>query len=78
VTAGELLLAALKLAGMYQSQLARATGLSTKHINQLVTGKAPFSVAVALRIESALQTVSAEDLMVAQARAQVRQARATR
>lgn len=69
---------ALVLAGISQAALARATGLTAKHINQLAMGWVPFSVDVALRLESALPALSAEDLMVAQARAQVRAARLAR
>ncbi|MGZ4659843.1 MAG: helix-turn-helix transcriptional regulator [Arthrobacter sp.] len=69
---------ALVLAGISQAALARATGLTTKHVSQLATGKVPFSVDVALRMESVLPTLSAEELMVSQARAQVRAARMAR
>lgn len=37
---GACLLDALAEAGFYQADLARLTGLSTKHINQMVHGKA--------------------------------------
>lgn len=72
--AADLLRAALDEEGVSQALLAYRTGLTPKHINQLVHGKAPLSVAVALRLQLALSTVSAEDLMVAQARDQVRRA----
>lgn len=67
--------AALEAADVSQAMLAVATGLTTKHVNQVCQGNAPLSVDVALRIESALPALSAEDLMVAQTRAQVRAAR---
>jgi len=43
--------------------------------NRVFQGKAPLSAEVTVRIESVLPTISAEVLMVSQARAQVRAAR---
>jgi DNA-binding transcriptional regulator YdaS (Cro superfamily) len=77
MTLAEALRTGLKLAGVSQAWLAQRAGLSAKHVNQLLMGKVPLSVNVALRIERAIVTVSAEELMVAQAREQVRAAKAS-
>lgn len=74
MSAAALLRAALELEGVSQALLAYRTGLSAKHVNQMVQDKAPISAAVAVRIQLALSTVSAEDLMIAQAREQVQRA----
>ena len=66
--------AALRLEDVSQAMLAVSTGLTTKHISQVLTGKVPLSVDVAIRIQRALTTITAEELMVAQAREQVREA----
>ena len=65
---------ALRLEGISQTTLAARTGLSTKHVSQVMTGHAPLSVDVAVRIQRAISTITAEDLMVAQARDLVRKA----
>lgn len=70
--AGDYLRGAIDMCGFGQAWLARTAGLSPKHVNQLVKGRAMFSADVAVRIERALPTVSAMDLMVMQAREQVR------
>ena len=70
--------AALNLEGVSQAQLARATGLTTKHVNQLMTGKVALSVDVALRMEAVIPRLSAENLMISQAREQVRAAKAAK
>jgi plasmid maintenance system antidote protein VapI len=77
-TAPEALRQALVLAGISQAALARETGLTAKHINQIFMGKAPMSVDVAIRLERILPAISAEDLMVAQVRSQVQAMRALR
>ena len=38
---------------MNQAELARRTGLSTKHVNQIVRGKVPITTEVARRLERA-------------------------
>lgn len=53
---GDTLLDLLKERGIKQSTLAKATGLSTKHINQIVKGKARISVETAIRFEDVLGT----------------------
>ena len=53
---GDTLLDLLKERGIKQSTLARATGLSTKHINQIIKGKARIGVKTALLLERELQT----------------------
>ena len=75
MSAPEMLREAIELQGLGQAWLARRTGLSAKHINQVVTGKVPLSADVAVRIERFIPTLSAEDLMLEQARTQVREAR---
>jgi HTH-type transcriptional regulator/antitoxin HigA len=48
---GETLVEVLADRGMSQAELARRTGLSTKHINQIVLGAASLSAETALRLE---------------------------
>jgi addiction module HigA family antidote len=48
---GETLVEVLAERGMSQAELARRTGLSTKHINQIVLGAATLSADTALRFE---------------------------
>jgi len=48
---GETLVEVLTDRGMSQAELARRTGLSTKHINQVVLGTATLSAETALRLE---------------------------
>jgi plasmid maintenance system antidote protein VapI len=71
-----LLQCALEERGWSQAALCRATGLSTKHVNLLVQGKVPMSPTVAVRVERALPgLLTAEELMYAEVRRQVRAAR---
>lgn len=72
---GSSIRAALEAEDVSQAMLAVSTGLSPKHVNQIITGRVPLSVDVAIKIENSIPSLSAEDLMVAQAREQVRQAR---
>ena len=78
MTVAEALRIALNIEGITQAELSSLTRLTEKHVSQLFTGKVPLSVDVALRIEAALTCVSAEELMIAQARQQVREARSAR
>jgi HTH-type transcriptional regulator/antitoxin HigA len=48
---GDTLVEVLSERGMSQAELARRTGLSTKHINQIVLGTASLSAETALRLE---------------------------
>lgn len=48
---GETLAETLDTLGMTQAELARRTGLSTKHVNQIINGAAPISPETALMIE---------------------------
>jgi addiction module HigA family antidote len=48
---GETLVEVLAARRMSQAELARRTGLSTKHINQIILGTASLSVETALRLE---------------------------
>lgn len=49
---GPLIVTVLALARMRQAELARRTGLSTKHVNQLCKGIVPMSIDIALRLEA--------------------------
>ena len=51
VVPGETLSEVLENQGMSQAELARRTGLSPKHINQIVSGEAPISPETALKFE---------------------------
>lgn len=51
---GPLIVTILALARMRQAELARRTGLSTKHVNQLCKGIVPMSIDIALRLEQQL------------------------
>ncbi|WP_187283750.1 helix-turn-helix transcriptional regulator [Streptomyces sp. adm13(2018)] len=42
--------AALQHAGLSQAQVARELGLSTKHMSQMLTGRAPLTITWASRI----------------------------
>lgn len=53
VAPGETLLEVLEEEGMSQAELARRTGLSTKHISQIANGHVPISTDVAIRLERA-------------------------
>ncbi len=52
-TPGEILKATLAGLGMSQAELSRRTGLSTKHINQIVMGTAVLSIETAIKVEEA-------------------------
>lgn len=49
---GEELARVLEALGMSQIQLAKATGLSTKHINQIISGKAALTYETAIKLET--------------------------
>lgn len=68
---GEVLQRELDAEGVSQAWLARQTGLTTKHVNQLIKGHARLSVEVAVRIEMAVPAISAEGLLVAQIRQEI-------
>lgn len=51
---GSVILQVLKKGGLRQTDLARATGYSTKHINQIIQGKAKITPEVALALEESL------------------------
>lgn len=61
----------LDAAGVSQALLAHRTGISTKHVNQLIKGKARLSVDVAVRIEMAVPAISAEGLLIDQLRQEI-------
>ncbi|HEY9367542.1 helix-turn-helix transcriptional regulator [Streptomyces sp.] len=42
--------ACLKVAGLSQAEAAQTLGISTKHMSQMLTGRAPMSIAWADRI----------------------------
>jgi plasmid maintenance system antidote protein VapI len=68
---GEVLQHELDAAGVSQAWLARQTGLTTKHINQIIMGRARLSVDVAVRIEMAMPAISAEGLLITQIRQEI-------
>jgi plasmid maintenance system antidote protein VapI len=70
-----LLARALEAQGVAQADVARRSGLSTKHINQLAQGHAPMSVDVALRLEYVLG-IDAGEWMAADAQAKISRQRA--
>jgi HTH-type transcriptional regulator / antitoxin HigA len=53
---GELLLEAIEERNMTQLDLARHTAISTKHLNQIIKGKASITAETALRLEQVLGT----------------------
>ena len=67
--------AALLTAGMKQVDLERTTGLSAKYVGELLQGKVTMSAPVALLIERAIEGLTAEELLYAEARKQIRFAR---
>lgn len=68
---GDLLRHGLYEAGVRQAWLARTTGLTPKHVNQLIMGRARLTVEVAVRIEMAVPSISAEGLLIAQVRREI-------
>ena len=52
VRPGETLAEVLQTRGMSQAELARRTGLSTKHVNQVINGDASITAETALRLET--------------------------
>jgi len=54
VSPGETLAEMLNARGMSQAELARRTGISTKHINLILKGSAPISPETALKLERVL------------------------
>lgn len=55
---GETLSERLEEIGMTHTELAARTGLSTKHVNQIIGGSAPITPETALRLEHATRTAS--------------------
>jgi addiction module HigA family antidote len=56
---GEILLEEfLKPAGMTQSELADASGLSTRRINAIINGRSDVTAEMAIRLSRALKTTS--------------------
>ena len=62
---GQLLSRVLAAMGMSQVELARRVGLTTKHVNQVIKGKAGISATSAVRLEQ-ITSVPAEKWMTAQ------------
>jgi HTH-type transcriptional regulator/antitoxin HigA len=54
VTPGEMLEYEMETRGMTQQELTRRTGVSAKHINELLSAKAPISPAMAIKLERAI------------------------
>ena len=69
---GDLLRQGLKDAGRYQASVARAAGISYKHLSRVVMGTASLSVQIAVRLEVEVPTISAEALLIAQVREEIR------
>ena len=74
VRPGEVLVEKLDEMGMTQAEFARRTGLSAKHVNRVVKGKATFGPEVAIRFER-VTGVSARLWLTLQADYQLGQAR---
>lgn len=51
---GEMLAHEMEIRGMTQQELTRRTGVTTKHINELINAKAPISPAMAIKLERAI------------------------
>lgn len=77
LTIGGMMLGWLKSNGHSQVWLARQTGLSAKHVNQIVKGHVALSVPVALSLEAATGLV-AEAWILADTMARVQAERARR
>jgi HTH-type transcriptional regulator/antitoxin HigA len=58
MSVGEILAKHLEQTGMSQKELATRTGLTPKHINRIVKGKAAFSAKTALKLERATGVVA--------------------
>ena len=71
---GEVLRAALEELGMYQSDFARRTGLSEKHVSQVIHGRVGFSADTAVKFER-VTGVSAQRWLSLQADYRVEQLR---
>lgn len=54
VTPGEMLGYEIEARGMSQQELTRRTGVSAKHVNELLSSKAPISPAMAIKLERAI------------------------
>jgi len=76
--AGKALRRGLEDAGVSQALLAYRTGISTKHINLVLQGKARLSVDVAVQIQAAVPGISAEGLLLLQLREELAEARRRR
>jgi plasmid maintenance system antidote protein VapI len=61
-----------------QARVAEDTGLSTKHINWLVKGRAPLTPEVAVLIEEHFPQIKAFPLLMAQLRQDIHKVRARR
>lgn len=68
---GNLIRQGIKDAGRAQASVARATGISQKHLSQLIIGKCRLSAQIAVRLEMEVPTISAEALLIAQVRAEI-------
>lgn len=55
---GETLSERLEEIGMTHTELAARTGLSTRHVNQIIGGSAPITPETALRLEHATRTAA--------------------
>lgn len=70
--AGDMIRRDLKDAGRFQSTVAWGMGISEKHLSQLILGRDRLSVQIAVRLEMEVPTISAEALLIAQVREEIR------
>jgi plasmid maintenance system antidote protein VapI len=70
-TVGQALQDILNENNLTQADVARETGLSTKHINFVVKGRSPLSIEVAVLIEEKFPKVKAFPLLMTQLRQDV-------
>lgn len=71
---GEILLDELEERGMSQSELATRLGVSAKHVNRIIKGRAGFSASFAVKLETVLG-ISAKFWLNVQANHDLRLAR---
>lgn len=68
---GDLIRQGLKDAGRLQASVCRASGISEKHLSQVLLGRCRLSVQIAVRLEMEVPTMSAEALLIAQVREEI-------
>jgi plasmid maintenance system antidote protein VapI len=78
MTVGQALQKSLDMVGVSQAELARRSGLTTKHVNRMVKDAARVSAYVAVLIEEAVPTINAKHLLLHQLRVDLTEAREAR